>query len=75
MSPYCRTIESVHVIFFLRQRLEQLDTAFTDEDLSSIPPHGISTFDSTPNIHISVQGVKKQLEQKQKLPNVVSKVT
>lgn len=77
MSPYCRTIESVHVIFFFKAEAlhEQFDTAFTDEDLSSIPPHGISPFDSTPNIHVSVQGVKKQLEQTQKLPNVVSKVT
>lgn len=77
MSPYCRTIESVHVILFFKAEAlyEQFDTAFTDEDLSSIPPHGISPFDSTPNIHVSLQGVKKRLEQTQTLPNVVSKVT
>ena len=39
---------------------EQFDTAFTDEDLSSIPSPGISPCDSMPNIHISLQGVKKQ---------------
>ena len=41
---------------------EQFDTAFTDEDLSSIPSLGISPCDSMPNIHISLQGVKKQQE-------------
>ena len=41
---------------------EQFDTAFTDEDLSSIPSPRISPCDSMPNIHISLQGVKKQQE-------------
>lgn len=39
---------------------EQFDTAFTDEDFSSIPSPRISPCDSMPNIHISLQGVKKQ---------------
>lgn len=41
---------------------EQFDTTFTDEDLSSIPSLGISPCDSMPNIHISLQGVKKPHE-------------
>lgn len=41
---------------------EQFDTAFTDEDFSSIPSPRISPRDSMPNIHISLQGVKKQQE-------------
>lgn len=41
---------------------EQFDTAFRDEDLSSIPSPGISPCDSMPNIRISLQGVKKQQE-------------
>lgn len=41
---------------------EQFHTTFTDEDLSSILFLGISPCDSMPNIHISLQGVKKQQE-------------
>ena len=41
---------------------EQFNTAFTDEDLSSIPSLGISPCDSVPNVNISLQGVKKQQE-------------
>lgn len=41
---------------------EQFDTAFKDEDFSSIPSPRISRRDSMPNIHISLQGVKKQQE-------------
>lgn len=41
---------------------EQFNTASADEYLSSIPSPGISPCDSMPNIHISLQGVKKQLD-------------
>ena len=42
---------------------EQFDTAFTEEDLSSIPYTGNCPFGSIFIVHVFVQGAKKQLEK------------